>query len=241
MRSRATPKAPPETGPCVMKLKIDLHVHTAVSRDAFIVPKQLPTIVKERGLDGVAVTNHDVFTRVTSSEVIILPGIEVSTQQGHIIGLGISGPIERGRTADETISTIRDVGGVAIVPHPFDPVSPCVNPLKLRSRPDAIEVINADALFFGLNMKYAKQMANRLGLPMVAGSDSHIPETVGDAYTLIEADSKTLGDILNAIRAGSVQPVGGPTHLSKKLLKMSRTLRRLASRTIPIGLDPTRG
>ena len=224
-----------------MRLKIDLHVHTAVSRDAFIEPEQLPTIVKERGLDGVAVTNHDVFTRVTSSEVIILPGIEVSTQQGHIIGLGISGPIERGRSADETISTIQGVGGVAIVPHPFDPVSPCVNPLKLRSRPEAIEVFNADALFFGLNMKYARQMANRLGLPMVAGSDSHIPETVGDAYTLIEADSKNLGDILNAIRAGSVQPVGGPTHLSKKLLKMSRTLRRLAARTTLAGLDPTRG
>jgi predicted metal-dependent phosphoesterase TrpH len=222
-----------------MRLKIDLHVHTTGSRDAFIEPEQLPTIVKERGLDGVAVTDHDTFTRVTSSEAIILPGIEVSTQQGHIIGLGISGPIERGRTADETISTIQDVGGVAIVPHPFDPVSPCVNPLKLRSRPEAIEVINADALFFGLNMKYARQMANRLGLPMVAGSDSHIPETVGDAYTLIEANSKNLGDILNAIRAGSVQPVGGSTHLSKKLLKMSRTLRRLASRTIPIGLDPT--
>jgi predicted metal-dependent phosphoesterase TrpH len=224
-----------------MRLKIDLHVHTAVSRDAFTAPEQLSTIIKERGLDGVAVTNHDVFTRVTSSEVIILPGIEVSTQQGHIIGLGISGPIERGRTADETISTIQDAGGIAIVPHPFDPVSPCVNPVKLRSRPEAIEVINADALFFGLNTKYARQMANRLGLPMVAGSDSHIPETVGDAYTLIEADSKNLDDILNAIRAGSCQPIGGPTDLSKKLLKMSRTLRRLASRTIPIGLDPTRG
>jgi predicted metal-dependent phosphoesterase TrpH len=224
-----------------MKLKIDLHVHTAGSRDAFIAPEQLSTIIKERGLDGVAVTNHDVFTKVTSSEVIILPGIEVSTLQGHIIGLGISGPIERGRTADETISTIQDVGGVAIVPHPFDPVSPCVNPVKLRSRPEAIEVINADALFFGLNTKRARQMANRLGLPMVAGSDSHIPETVGDAYTLIEADSKNLSDILNAIRAGSVEPIGGPTHLSKKLLKISRTLRRLASRTIPIGLDPTRG
>ena len=210
-----------------MRLKIDLHVHTTGSRDAFTEPEQLPTIVKQRGLDGVAVTNHDAFTRVTSSEAIILPGIEVSTQQGHIIGLGISGPIERGRTADETISTIQPVGGVAIVPHPFDPISPCVNPIKLRSRPEAIEVINADALFFGLNTKYARQMANRLGLPMVAGSDSHIPETVGDAYTLIDTDSKNVGDILNAIRAGSVQPVGGPTRLGKKLLKVSRTLRTL--------------
>jgi len=187
----------------------------------------LPTIVKERGLDGVAITNHDAFIRITSSEAIILAGIEVSTQQGHIIGLGISGPIERGRTADETITTIQHVGGVAIVPHPFDPISPCVNPIKLKSRPDAIEVINADALFFGLNTKYAKQMAYRLGLPMVAGSDSHIPETVGDAYTLVDSNSKNLDDILNAIRAGSVEPVGGPTRLSKKLLKLSRTLRRL--------------
>ena len=210
-----------------MRLKIDLHVHTTGSRDAFTEPEQLPTIIKQRGLDGVAVTNHDAFTRVASSEAIILPGIEVSTRQGHIIGLGISGPIERGRTADETISTIQHVGGVAIVPHPFDPISPCVNPIKLRSRPDAIEVTNADALFFGLNTKYARQMANRLGLPMVAGSDSHIPETVGDAYTLIDTDSKNVGDILNAIRAGSVQPVGGPTRLGKKLLKVSRTLRSL--------------
>jgi predicted metal-dependent phosphoesterase TrpH len=210
-----------------MRLKIDLHVHTTGSTDAFTEPEQLPTIVKQRGLDGVAVTNHDAFTRVTSSEAIILPGIEVSTRQGHIIGIGISGPIERARTADETISTIQHVGGVAIVPHPFDPISPCVNPIKLRSRPDAIEVINADALFFGLNTKYARRMANRLGLPMVAGSDSHIPETVGDAYTLIDTDSKNVGDILNAIRGGSVQPVGRPTRLGKKLLKVSRTLGSL--------------
>jgi hypothetical protein len=210
-----------------MKVKIDLHVHTTGSRDAFIEPEQLPTIIKERELDGVAITNHDAFTEVTSSEAIILQGIEVSTRQGHIIGLGVSETIEKGRTADETISTIQHVGGVAVVPHPFDPMSPCVNPMRLRSRPEAIEVINADALFFGLNTRYAKRIANRLGLPMVAGSDSHIPETVGDAYTLIETDSKNVGDILNAIRAGSVQPVGGPTSLGKKLLKLSRRLGKL--------------
>lgn len=210
-----------------MRLKIDLHVHTTGSSDAFIDPEQLPTIVKERGLDGVAITNHDAYTEVTSSETIILLGIEVSTRQGHIIGLGVPSTIEKGKTADETISTIQHVGGVAVVPHPFDPISPCVNPIKLKSKPEAIEVINADALFFGLNTRYARRVATQLGLPMVAGSDSHIPETVGDAYTLIETDSKNVSDILAAIRAGSVQPVGGPTTLGKKLLKVSRTLRSL--------------
>jgi len=210
-----------------MKLKIDLHVHTTGSRDAFIEPEQLPLILKKRGLDGVAITNHDTFTEVTSSETIILPGIEVSTRQGHILGLGIFGPITKGSTADETIAMIQRAGGVAIVPHPFDPISPCVNPLKLRSRPEAIETINSDALFFCLNTIVAKRMADRLGLPMVAGSDSHIPETVGDAYTLIDSSSKSVADILGAIRAGSVEPAGGPTPLSKKLLKVARTLRSL--------------
>lgn len=210
-----------------MRLKIDLHVHTTGSKDAFVEPEELPSILRERGLDGVAVTNHDAFTVVAASEVIVIPGIEVSTRQGHIIGLGVSGPIERGRSADETISMIHRDGGIAVVPHPFDPVSPCVNPSRLRSRPEAIEVINSDALFFRLNTVLARRVAERLGLPMVAGSDSHIPETVGDAYTLVDSDSRKVEDILNAIRAGSVQPVGASTSPSKRLLKLVRTLRSL--------------
>jgi predicted metal-dependent phosphoesterase TrpH len=210
-----------------MRLKIDLHVHTTGSSDAFVDPDQLPLILKKRGLDGAAITNHDAVTEVTSVDTIILPGIEVSTRQGHIIGLGISAPIEKGVTADETIATIHRAGGVAIVPHPFDLVSPCVNPAKLASRPDAIEVINSDALLFCLNTRIAKRMANQLGIPMVAGSDSHIAETVGDAYTLIDSNSRSVDDILNAIRAGSVQPAGGATPVDKKLLKVARTLRRL--------------
>jgi predicted metal-dependent phosphoesterase TrpH len=90
-----------------------------------------------------------------------------------------------------------------------------------------VEVINSDALFFGLNTKYAMSAAQRLGLPMVAGSDSHMPESVGDAYTLVDSPSESLGDILNAIRTGSVQPEGKPTSVSKKLLKLARTLRNL--------------
>jgi predicted metal-dependent phosphoesterase TrpH len=209
-----------------MRLKIDLHVHTTGSHDSFVEPEQLPAILKKKSLDGVAITNHDSPTEVSSSETIILPGIEVSTRQGHIIGLGISDPIEKGRTADETIALIHGVGGVAIVPHPFDPISPCVDPLKLTSRPEAIETLNSDALFFRLNRRLAERAANQMSLPMVAGSDAHIPEAVGDAYTLIDCNSKSVDDILHAIRIGSVQPAGGPTPLSKKLLKVGRKLRR---------------
>jgi predicted metal-dependent phosphoesterase TrpH len=210
-----------------MKLRVDLHVHTTASGDAFIELDKLPLIVKERGLDGVAVTNHDTLTTVSKSELILIPGIEVSSSEGHILGLGVSEPIARGRPADETISMIQRAEGVAIIPHPFDPMSPCVNLSKLRSKPDAIEVINSDALFFRLNTRVARRAAVRLGLPMVAGSDSHIPETVGDAYTVIDCSSRNVKDILNAIRIGFVQPVGRPTSAGKKLLKVARMLRTL--------------
>jgi len=210
-----------------MKLKIDLHVHTAGSSDAFTDPEQLSFILKEKALDGAAITDHDAFTDVAASEAILVPGIEVSSREGHIIGLGVSGPIARGKPADETISMIHQAGGAAIVPHPFDPVSPCLSPSKLRSRPDAIEVINSDALFFRVNTMLARRAAKRLRLPMVAGSDSHIPETVGDAYTLIDCNSREVEEILEAIKAGSVQPAGGPSSPGKKLLKLARTLRRL--------------
>jgi len=214
-----------------MKLKIDLHVHTAGSIDAFIQQEELPIILKERGLDGAAITNHDALPGVEapSSEAVIIPGIEVSALEGHVIALGVSGSIARGRSADETIFLIHKAGGVAVIPHPFDPVSPCIRLSKLRSRPDAIEVMNADALFFRLNTILATRAAKRLKLPMVAGSDSHIPETIGDAYTLIDSNSTRVEDILNAIRVGRVEPIGGPTSPTNKLLKLARTLRRLYS------------
>jgi predicted metal-dependent phosphoesterase TrpH len=210
-----------------MRLKIDLHVHTTESNDAFIEVSQLPSIVKDRGIDGVAVTNHDALVEVPPSDVILISGIEVSTRQGHMIGLGVTGPIPKKTSADETISLIHRAGGVAVVAHPFDPVSRCVNPFRLTMRPDAIEVINSDALFFGLNRAFAKRAAERLNLPMVAGSDSHIPETVGDAYTLVDSDSRDVCGVLQAIRAGNVEPIGNATRVRKRLLKVARSLRAL--------------
>ena len=101
-------------------LKIDMHVHTVRSKDAHTKVEDLPDIIERKGLDGVAITEHDNFDppRV---EALILPGIEVSTCDGHVIGLGIGEAVPAGLSADETIARIHKLGGIAIVPHPFDP------------------------------------------------------------------------------------------------------------------------
>src|SRR6266581_7131550 len=92
-----------------LKLKLDLHVHTKRSSDAFTSPKKLAIICRDRGLDGLAITDHNVLSVDSSNEVVFLPGIEISTRDGHIIGLGLSEAIPRGLAADDTIRIINNL------------------------------------------------------------------------------------------------------------------------------------
>jgi len=128
-----------------LKLKLDLHVHTSRSTDAFTPPEQLRTICRERGLDGLAITDHNVLAQDLDDELVILPGIEISSRDGHIIGLGLSDAIPRGLSADETIRKIREQTGVSIIPHPYDLFRSSVRPHLFTVRPDAIFVINSSS------------------------------------------------------------------------------------------------
>ena len=107
-------------------LKIDLHVHTVGSPDAHTVPEDLPKIIKRRGLDGIAVTEHNNFAPPRIPNTLILPGVEISSRDGHIVALGIRETIAARLSADETIQKIHGQGGVAVIAHPHDPVCECV-------------------------------------------------------------------------------------------------------------------
>lgn len=202
-------------------LKLDLHVHTVGSYDGHTRREDLPHIITSRGLDGVAVTEHDHFDPPRLPDALVLPGIEISSQDGHVIGLGIREIIPANLPADETIGRIRDQGGVAIIPHPYDPVCECVKIARLKVRPDAVETVNADALSFLLSNWLARKDARRFNLPQVGGSDSHIPQTIGDAYTVVDATSTDITDILDAIRAGKVRPEGRATSIRNKIRKLN--------------------
>src|SRR6266516_1940807 len=89
---------------------------------------QSETWCKEKGLDGLAITNHNVLARNIPSELLLIPGIEVSSRDGHIIGLGVSDTVSRGLSADETILQIKRLAGVSIVAHPYDFLRSALNP-----------------------------------------------------------------------------------------------------------------
>ena len=205
-------------------LKIDFHVHTVDSGDAHTRREELPAIIKARGLDGVAVTEHNKFDP-PKLDALIVPGVEVSSRDGHIIALNVRENIPARLPADETIRLIHEQGGVAIIPHPYDPVSKCVRLSRLKVRPDAVETVNADALSFYISNWLARRDARAYNLPQVGSSDSHIPQTIGDAYTVVEAKSLSISDILEAIRSGRVRPEGHATSIRNKLRKLSYKFR----------------
>jgi predicted metal-dependent phosphoesterase TrpH len=210
-----------------MKLKIDLHIHTVNSKDGHIPLKHLPKIISLKKIDGVAVTDHNFLTKIKFKEALVIPGIEVSTKEGHLIGLGIETYIKKGLSAIETAEKIYEEGGIVIVPHPYDFMASSLNPFKLKNKIHAIETVNSSILTFKLSKMLAEKAALKLGLPKVAGSDAHIPEAIGDAYTIVEVSSINIENILKAIKNGETQAYGKSTSMKNRIKKIVFDIKKL--------------
>jgi len=186
-------------------------------------------IARSRGLDGVAITEHDFYSPIESSETLIIPGIEVSSRDGHIVALGTNNGVPKSLSARDTVELLRKQDCVIVVPHPYDRSSPSIDPLHLGCDVDAIETINSSSFPFGSCRRKAEAAARILKLPMVAGSDSHIPSTIGDAFTVVETSSLSAASVLESIRSGKTTPCGSASSLRNRI----RTLRATLSKSFP--------
>jgi predicted metal-dependent phosphoesterase TrpH len=206
--------------------KADLHIHTFYSQDSTISPKELVFYAKKRGLTAVAVTDHNridgALKIAKETNFLIIPGIEVSSQNGHIVGLNLQGSIPKRLSADETVDKIHEAGGIAIACHPFALFKGSLGN-NANSKFDAIETINASAFPFARSCKKAQKAADRLRKPTVAGTDAHYAPEIGFAYTIIEAEPQ-VESITKAIAKGKCQPFGKPVPAN---LRLGRTLRSL--------------
>ena len=129
-----------------MQVKADLHVHTIYSHDSLITPKDLVFYAKKRGLTAVAITDHDTVEGALKiakeTDFLIIPGIEVSSRNGHIVGLNLQEPVEKGLSSDETVDKIHEAGGLAVACHPFALFKGSLGK-PTNAKFDAIETINA--------------------------------------------------------------------------------------------------
>lgn len=209
-----------------MILKLDLHVHTTYSGDSHTTPQDLLGMVTKHGLDGVAVTDHNILSRFRIEGMIVVPGMEISTKHGHLLALDVNTPVKRNMSADETVETIHAQGGIAVLPHPYDMLRSSLRPKRLLKRVDAVETVNASAPFFVLSKWFAEGFARHANLPVTGGSDSHLPETIGNAFTLVDTESPSVDDIIDSIRMGKTQASGGPVSLLNRARKLRLDLDR---------------
>ncbi len=191
---------------------LDLHLHTAHSHDCSIPVPDLLDYAEAQGLGGLAITDHNVFSGAVEAlelaenrDLIIIPGEEVKTQAGEVIGLFLSEEIPRGMTMAETLEAIRDQGGLAYMPHPFDRLHTIPDPATLHNHLgeiDVLEVYNARLLFEGFNDE-ALRFARKYNLTMGAGSDAHVLQGVGTGLVRMQAFSGAEEFLLN-LRAAEI-------------------------------------
>jgi predicted metal-dependent phosphoesterase TrpH len=194
-------------------MRFDLHVHSNYS-DGHDDVKTILKAARKRGLDGIAITDHDSLggsraaRRIIKDlrlKMILIPGAEVTTADGHLLVLGVEGIPKRGLTPEETTEKAHDLGGITIVPHPYHPFRHAIGRIPDC---DAVEVYNSKHLF-GIANARARLGAKKRGLPMVAGSDSHFAATVGLGVTRIDAEDDR--GAVEAIRCGRTRIDGRRT------------------------------
>ena len=201
-------------------LSAELHSHSDLSFDGRDPIDLLLSQAEAVGLDALAVTDHDEIDasleaaeRAPEYGLVGIPGSEVTSAAGHVLALGIDQRVPAGLSFEETIGTIHERGGIAVVPHPFQRSRSGVAPHITRealSRADAIEVYNS-RLLTGRSNRRAEHFARTNDLPMTAGSDAHIAEMVGQAVTKVDATERTLSGVLDAIREGRTEVIGKRT------------------------------
>ncbi|MHA1379035.1 MAG: PHP domain-containing protein [Candidatus Helarchaeota archaeon] len=221
--------------------KFDLHIHSTCSKhpffgvDGMCPPKEIIKTALKKGLDGIAVTDHDtvrgslnvlkiVKDLKLDKKILIIPGAELRSRHGDILALGITQ--ELGKTKNlpgvEVVEKIQDVGGLAIKAHLFktnffgSKYAKCSKWIKRMNgtKLNGIETYNGGSSETANNM--AEYFALRYGYAKTGGSDAHILSHIGNGLTLIDTEL-TLDDVLEAVRKKKTNAVGVKYNLNRPI------------------------
>ena len=190
-------------------IQVDLHIHTNYSFDASINPKTIvDQLYAHPTIKAIAITDHNTVegyykVRELASayqDILIIPGVEVSTIDGDLIVLGVAELPPRPWTVQSVIDFAREKEALTIAAHPYREYG--LGDLTKNYDVDAIEILNG-ASASHIN-KLAENLAKAMGLPGVAGSDAHHVNELWTVYTEIQASSD-IDKILKAIKKGLIR------------------------------------
>jgi len=231
--------------------RADLHIHTMASDGTASVSHVLAH-AEESGFDVIAITDHDridaaqaarEMARANHLHVEVVVGEEISTLQGHLLGLFLEERIRPLRSMRRSIAEIHEQGGIAIPAHPLFPHPLCAQAGTLRAlaadrdpacRPDALETFNP-TIFGTYPRRRVGRLADELGLPGIGSSDAHVVEAIGRVWTAFPGGGAA--GLRAAILAGEVEPGQGADHT---LLESPRIFgRQMLRNLIGLGQDLT--
>lgn len=178
-------------------MKFDMHVHTHHSRMCgWMRPRVLVRAALEKGLDGLAVTDHNtIIGALEAIDIVeekqialsIIVGEEISTPRGEVLAYFINNEIEPGPFED-VLHDIRKAGGVLAIPHPFDRIRKgFVDVEEIIEDVDAIEVLNSRCLFNAEALDLCQDHKKAA----LGGSDAHFYQEVGRAWTEYHDDPRS--------------------------------------------------
>ena len=189
-------------------MKADLHIHSNFSSDGKSTVEEILETAAEKGLGCIAITDHNTFEAYglvkDNGKVIVIPGIEVSSKEGHILAYGIDRDIPRGMTVKETIDAIHEAGGVAFAAHPYRWWSGLGEENTLGNDFDGVEARNSRST--PSSNRRSEALAARIGKPVSAGSDAHTPQFIGDGFVELPDGITTWQEALNALMEGKAKP-----------------------------------
>ena len=217
-------------------LKLDLHIHSCYSNDGFGTPEDVVHAVQQRGLQGMALTDHNKIegslkaVAVAPKGFIAIPSIEITTADGHLIALNVTRSIPSRLSIEETVEQVIEGGGIPIVPHLYRLLSGIKKPNlgKIVTKLSAIEVFNGCSTP-KTNLKVAKT-ARALNLGGTGGSDSHDPLYAGYAYTVVDTTDARLDTILSEIQKKKTWGEGVVMPLAYRRDRMITSVRQFVSR-----------
>jgi hypothetical protein len=200
-----------------MAYNIDLHCHSWFSGDGVSAPEALIAAARKKGLHGFALTDHNTsdgcrylldkgLVREDGQPVddfVVIPGVEVTTAEGHLLCLGVILPYLKGTPAAEVCKIVHGMGGLAIPPHPYDLFRAGIRQSVLDTLEiDGLEVFNAATTLKRYN-RQAFEYATMKNLPMTAGSDAHHEAAIGTAYTILDTPDFSVKGLLGQIAKGT--------------------------------------
>ncbi len=211
--------------------KADLHIHTTYSWDGMMTPAAALKAARIAGLDVIAITDHDEIGGAFEALELagkygleVIPGIEITTADGHLLALFVHQLIPPGLPLIETLLRIGAQGGLAIAPHP---VAPMTHSLGRRPICDALAHADASQVLVGMEvfnggLPYrrsnlgAKVLADSLPIAQVGSSDAHIFWSVGLGAT--EFSGRTAADFRRALIDRKTRPLTLPGIFAAKNL-----------------------